>query len=135
MTGITKEQAFYILWGNGRNLKSTILNVLEDVIGEYAIKASTETFMAKRNSSTSGDLVRLRSARLVKAVETDMSSKLAENLIKVITGGDGIVAREIYQKDQQFDVEFKLLLATNNKPIISHTKHPTILNSWITIYL
>lgn len=122
MTGNTQEQCFFLLWGSGANLKTTLLNVQEAVLGDYARKADTSSFMKKDSRSASGDLVRLRGARFVKAIESDLGQKLAENLIKTVCGDDGIVCRQIYEREQEYNVEFKLLLATNNKPVINGTE-------------
>jgi len=131
MTGNTKEQCFFIFWGSGKNLKSTILNVQEEVLGEYSILSDTSTFMKKDTRGTSGDLVRLRSARFVKAIESDMGQKLAESIIKTVCSDDGIVCRNLFESEQEYNVEFKLILATNNKPEI----HGTDLGTWRRIKL
>jgi putative DNA primase/helicase len=122
MTGSTQEQCFFLLWGSGANLKTTLLNMQEAVLGDYARKADTNSFMKKDSRSASGDLVRLRSARFVKAIESDVGQRLAENLIKTVCGDDGLVCRKLYEDEQEYNVEFKLLLATNNKPRIDGTE-------------
>jgi putative DNA primase/helicase len=67
------------------------------------------------------DLARLRGARLVTAVEAEEGQRLAESLVKQITGGDRIAARFLYQEYFEFLPRFKLFLATNHMPQIGGT--------------
>ena len=55
------------------------------------------------------------------AVEPRKQGNLDEEVIKQMTGGDVIRARDIYQSDVIFYPEFKLWLAMNNKPRITGT--------------
>jgi putative DNA primase/helicase len=60
-------------------------------------------------------------ARLITAVEPRKAGHLDEEVLKQITGGDQIMARDIYQKNVVYYPEFKLWLAMNNKPRIIGT--------------
>lgn len=122
LTGSTKEQCMFICIGKGRNGKSTFLEVLRDVLGDYALNIQPETLMVKKqNNGASNDIARLRGTRFVTTVETADGCRLNESLIKQLTGGDRMTARFLYGEYFEFDPEFKIWMATNSKPIIRGT--------------
>ncbi|MBQ5470472.1 MAG: hypothetical protein IIT58_00450, partial [Treponema sp.] len=118
LSGDMSEQCMFILWGTGANGKSTFLNVLQNLFGDYATSTRTETFM-KKTSEQSNDLARLRNTRLVIASEAEENKAMSESLIKQITGGDRITARFLYGEFFEFIPTFKIFMATNHKPKIS----------------
>jgi putative DNA primase/helicase len=50
----------FILFGSGANGKSTFLNTIAHILGEYSMTAQTETFMKQQGDKMSNDLARLR---------------------------------------------------------------------------
>jgi|TergutMp193P3_1026864.scaffolds.fasta_scaffold53565_2 putative DNA primase/helicase len=123
VTGDTSEQTMFILYGTGANGKSTFINTLMALLGDYAIATPTETFMVRKGDQIGNDLARLRGTRLVTTTETELGKKLAEPLIKQITGNDRITARFLYGEFFNFTPTFKVFLATNHKPSIKGTDH------------
>ena len=121
LTGDTSEHALFLLYGNGANGKTTFLEVLRHVFGDYVMTADFGSFVVSRGSSVRNDLARLAGARLVTAVESEANRRLAEEVIKQITGGDTITARYLYSEHFEFRPQFKLFLATNHKPRIRGT--------------
>lgn len=121
LTGDTSEQVFFILYGCGCNGKSTLLNVLREIVGEYSMQTSTDTILEKNNGGIPNDVARLRGARLVTAVETQAGRRLAEALVKQVTGDEPISARFLRQEFFEFRPTFKLWLACNHKPRIDGT--------------
>lgn len=117
LSGDVSEQCLFILWGTGANGKSTFLNVLQNLFGDYACSTGTETFM-KKTSEQSNDLARLKGARLVTTSEAEQGKPLSESLIKQITGEDAITARFLYGEFFSFTPTFKIFMATNHKPRI-----------------
>jgi putative DNA primase/helicase len=118
LTGDTREQVFFILHGSGSNGKSTFVNVLRDLFGDYGRKTSTDAILEKQAGSASNDVARLRGARFVSAIETSAGKRLAEALVKELTGQDAITARFLYQEYFEFVPVFKLWLACNHVPVI-----------------
>lgn len=118
LSGDVSEQCMFILWGTGANGKSTFLNVMQNLFGDYASTARTETFM-KKTSEQSNDLARLKNARLVTTSEVEQNKPLSESLIKQITGGDQITARFLYGEYFSFWPTFKIFMSTNHKPKIT----------------
>lgn len=123
LTGSTQEQCAFFCYGNGRNGKSTFLEVISSVLGDYAVNIQPETIMVKRGSNTgaNSDVARLKGARFVTSVEPDEGMRLNESLIKQLTGGDKVTARYLYGNEFEFLPEFKLWMGTNHKPIIRGT--------------
>ncbi len=125
LTGDTSEQALFILYGSGSNGKSTFLEVVRRLLGDYSLHTPTETLMVKRGQSIPNDLARLAGARLVTAAETEDGHRLAEGLVKQLTGGDTITARFLNREFFDFQPTFKLFLAANHKPQVRGSDHAT----------
>ena len=123
LTGDTSEQVMFILYGEGANGKSTFLNTLFGIFGDYALQTPIQTLVAKRGFSIPNDLARLEGARLVAAAEAEDGQLLAESLVKQLTGQDRIPARYLYGEWFEFTPAFKIFLATNDKPEIRGTNH------------
>ncbi|WP_282801235.1 phage/plasmid primase, P4 family [Secundilactobacillus kimchicus] len=122
LTGSTKEQVMFILFGNGRNGKSIFIDTIADTLGNYARSMQADSIMVKNSSaSANSDIARLEGARLVTSSEPNDGLRLDEGLVKQLTGGDTVTARFLYGKEFEFKPEFKLWLATNHKPIIRGT--------------
>ena len=117
LSGDVSEQCLFILWGTGANGKSTFLNVLQYLFGDYACSTMIETFM-KKSSEQSNDLARLKGARLVTTSEVEQGKPLSESLIKTVTGEDELTARFLYGEYFSFKPTFKIFMATNHKPKI-----------------
>jgi putative DNA primase/helicase len=117
LTGITSDKALYILHGpSGDNGKSTMVDVIQLLLGDYAIRTPTETFLRKKEGAIPNDVAMLKGARFVWASENERGSRLSESLIKEMTGGDKISARFMRGEFFDFYPEFKPWLATNHKP-------------------
>lgn len=122
LTGRTDEQALAMAWGSGANGKTTLLKGLHSILGDYGQSVPLDTFMVNKHVDTARpDLARLRGSRLVAAVESDSGRRFAEGLVKQLTGGDTIVARRLYREHFEFTPTFKVVIATNHRPVIRGT--------------
>lgn len=121
ITGSIAEECFFLLWGAGQNGKSSFLETLSAVLGDYRAQTPAETLLQRRENAIPNDIARLRGARFVTTIETDDGKRLAEGLVKTLTGGDKITARFMRSEWFDFDPTFKIFLATNHKPIIRGT--------------
>ena len=122
LTGSTREQCIFFLYGDGSNGKSTFLDVLADLLGSYAMNAQSETITARNNANgPRTDIARLKGARLVTISECPADVWLDEAIVKQLTGGDTVTARYLYGREFEFKPEFKLIMATNHKPRIRGT--------------
>jgi putative DNA primase/helicase len=130
------EQLMFILWGRGKNGKSTTLEVLSNIMGGYAVNAAPESLMIHRNNEGArSDIARLKGARLITSSEGESSARLAEALIKQLTGGDVVTVRRLYETEFQFRPEGKIWLATNHKPEIRGTDEAIWRRIWLLPFI
>jgi putative DNA primase/helicase len=115
-SGATKEQCIFVLYGTGANGKSVFLNTISGVLGSYAATTPVETITARAHERHPEELARLRGVRLVSTAESESGHAFNESRIKLLTGGEKIVARFMRENSFEFVPQFKLWLATNNKP-------------------
>lgn len=120
-TGITRERLFAILYGFGKNGKTTLVELIQDVLGDYATNTDTETILTKRYQGVSNDVAALKGTRCVSAAEVEKGRRLAESKIKQLTGSDTVTARFMFGEFFSFRPRFKLWLSTNNKPVVQGT--------------
>ena len=123
LTGSTSEQCAFFLFGTGRNGKSTFLEIVRGILGDYATNIQPQTIMVnpKSGNAPSSDIARLKGARLVTSVEPNEGMRLDEGLLKQLTGDDVVTARKMFSEEFEFKPEFKLWMATNHKPLIRGT--------------
>jgi len=123
LTGLCDERCLFILYGSGRNGKSTFVETLASILGDFATRTPTETLMAKQHDGIPNDIAALKGARFVHAAESKEGRGLSEALIKDLTGNDTISARFMRAEWFTFKPEFKLWLSTNHKPVIRETSN------------
>jgi P4 family phage/plasmid primase-like protien len=121
LTGVIREHILLILWGSGRNGKSTFLNTLRTLLGPYAMKAPSELLMVSNTDRHPTERADLLGKRLIAAIETEQGRRLAEVFVKEATGGDPIRARRMREDFWEFEPTHKVFLATNHKPVITGT--------------
>ena len=116
LTAETQERCMFILQGNGKNGKSTFLNILREMMGYYGQNIPAQTLIAKNGFfGINNDLARMENIRLATGIETDEGQNISEALIKQLTGGkDPITARKLYEEFEQFFPVMKLFIMTNH---------------------
>lgn len=120
LTGKTDLENLFFIYGPTRTGKSTFLEALKGVLGDYCRTADFGTFLQEHKvGSPRADIARLRGARMVVSVEVEEGSQLASALLKMLTGGDTVTARALYQDSFEFRPAFKLWLAANAAPRVS----------------
>ena len=122
LTGDISEHALFFLHGSGANGKTTLMNVVLGVTGDYGKQAAPDLLVAKGNSHPT-ELADLFGARFVASTEVEDGRKLAENLTKQLTGGDRIKARRMRQDFWEFDPTHKIWLSANHKPEVRGTDY------------
>jgi putative DNA primase/helicase len=119
LTGDTSEQVLFLFYGPGANGKSTLVEAVRGVFGDYAQQADFVTFLSLRDDGRPrNDIARLVGARFVAAIEVESGKRLNESLVKQLTGSDTITARYLYREFFEFVPQFKIFLAANHKPAI-----------------
>jgi P4 family phage/plasmid primase-like protien len=120
LTGDVSEQMLPVLYGTGANGKSTVLNALLAVLGDYGMQAAPDLLVAKKGAHPT-ELADLFGMRFVASIEVEDGSRLAESLVKQLTGGDRIKARRMRQDFWEFEPTHKVFMACNHKPQVRGT--------------
>ncbi len=123
LTGDVSEQCLFLLHGLGANGKSTFIDVVSMLLGDYSQGADFETFLIHKNETIRNDLARMTGRRFISAIENEGERRLAEVLIKQLTGGDTITARFLFGEYFDFKPTFKIWLAANHRPNIKGTDY------------
>jgi putative DNA primase/helicase len=124
LTGDTSEQYFYILYGSGENGKSTFINTIMGMLGDYAITTPASAIMTKWNpDAIPHELAALPGIRMTSVSETSSGQKLNEQIIKQITGNDEIQVRRLHENLWRFKPICKFWMNTNHKPDIRGRDH------------
>lgn len=123
LTGNVGEQVLFFLHGRGANGKSTFLTTLLALLGDYGRQTEPDLLMARYGEVHPTGVADLLGARLAVTVEAEEGRRMAESLVKQLTGGDRIKARFMRQDFFEFDPTHKLWLAANSKPVVSGTDH------------
>ncbi|MHB9131016.1 MAG: phage/plasmid primase, P4 family [Armatimonadota bacterium] len=122
VTADVSEQCLFFLYGSGRNGKSTFIETLVRILGNYQVKAPTEMLMAKPyGAGIPNDIARLPGVRMVVAAEIEAGRRLAESRVKDLTGGDTLTARFLHKEFFDFPPTHKLWIYGNHKPTVRGT--------------
>jgi putative DNA primase/helicase len=120
LTGDVSEHVLPVLYGTGANGKSTILNALLAAVGDYGMQAVPDLLVAKKGSHPT-EVADLFGMRFVASIEVEDGRRLAESLVKQLTGGDKVRARRMRENFWQFDPTHKVFMAVNHKPEVRGT--------------
>jgi P4 family phage/plasmid primase-like protien len=123
LTGDVGEQCLFFFYGSGANGKSTLLTVLQALLGDYAKQAAPELLVSRGGDRHPTELADLFGARLVASVEVEEGRRLAETLIKQMTGGDRMKARFMKQDFFEWTPTHKVILVANHKPEVRGTDY------------
>lgn len=121
LLGIPDEK-FYIWTGiSGANGKSTLVNFLEHTLGDYTTSVDVSLLTNRRSNSSnaSPDIIRLRGKRIFTFQEPEHDDKLRTGILKQYTGGDTIVARELFKAPVTFKLQGTMLMCCNDLPSVS----------------
>jgi putative DNA primase/helicase len=117
LTGDTSEEVMFIIHGPTNSGKSTFVTAIQNVLGDYARQAQSDTLKARSQAGGIKDyLAELAGARLVVNTELEEHDRIATGMLKQITGGDLLRERQLYKASVQFRPQFKLWLSANSRP-------------------
>lgn len=116
LSGDTREEKLFMVLGPGGTGKSTFLESVRGILGDYSTVSDFETFTFKRDAGVRNDIAALAGRRMVVSIEVEQGRHLAEGLVKALTGRDTITARFLFREHFEFRPQFKLWLAANDPP-------------------
>lgn len=126
LTGRTSEQILNFWYGTGGNGKTTLMNIIQLLLGDYATTADTSLIMQRTHGGDGNRLsmlAGLRGSRFVTLSEVNDGEKLDEAAIKSFTGGDAITCRHLYEGFFTYTPQAKLVGFGNYKPHVRGTDH------------
>jgi putative DNA primase/helicase len=121
LLGLTGEEILIICFGFGSNGKSVFSNVVQRILGDYAVTAppSLLTARSKADPGLRNDIATVAGSRLVSINELQAGDRLDEQVVKSLAGREPISARFLRQEFFEFQPTFTPWLRTNHKPIIT----------------
>jgi putative DNA primase/helicase len=140
ITGETKEHKLFICWGKGRNGKSTLFDVICEVVGFDFVQSirSSALLLDKYSSDAATARAELLGIRMGILSETAQGARLDEAQVKMITAGDPVSARFLYQHGFTFRPIVKLWMFTNHKPQITDPSigmwHRVVLIPFLAVF-
>ncbi|MGW7319447.1 DNA primase family protein [Streptomyces sp. NPDC054865] len=124
ITGDVGAQVLPFLYGTGANGKSVLLDVMSQIMGDYASAAPPGFLMEKgKFSEHSTELTELHGRRIFVCSELKPTDKFNEARVKLLTGGDQIMARRMRQNFFTFSPTHKLWLLGNHRPEVGTGGH------------
>ena len=124
LTGKADFQAVIFCFGDGRNGKSTFIETLRLLFGDYFGKITSETLLSRGKyggNTTDYDMADLFGKRMVVGDELSRDRSFNESLLKNLTGGDEVRARQPREQFINFSPTHTLWMFGNHKPRISGT--------------
>jgi putative DNA primase/helicase len=115
------EQVFVLNYGTGANGKSTFMETIARLFGDYAETLPAEALTGqgqRRGDQATPELARLTGKRLVRCAELPRGESFRENTIKMVTGGDTMPVRHLHGRFFDLIPVFKAEGSCNEKPEI-----------------
>ncbi len=120
LTGSTIQQMLFFFYGQGANGKSTLVEVIQTLLGDYSWKADASLFLKRKQEGESQlKFGPLKGRRFVIGSEVEDGAELAAGRVKDLTGGDTMQGRLQYGLAFQFAPTHKLWFYGNTKPVIN----------------
>jgi len=120
------EKLLFVLYGEGNNGKTTLLEVIRDALGdkEYAGQVQVDSLMIRPKEAVSSnavntDLADLQGCRFVSSSEVEQGQRLSLSRVKYLTGLGQIKARRLRENMITFQPTYKLFLDCNHRPVIT----------------
>lgn len=120
LTGSMREEMLFVLYGNGQNGKSKILECIKDLLGDYGTTFSTKAMMRGRFDDSKED-AKLRGKRFILAEEIKNGSAWDEEKVKNITSAGTLSLKLVYKDAFEVRAQQKVFISTNYTPALDGT--------------
>jgi P4 family phage/plasmid primase-like protien len=121
LTGDVSDEVLFCHNGGGCNGKSTALEAMAAMLGDYAAVAPPGLFTARNFDSHPTEIAALHGKRFVTAIEQEANRALRESLVKSLTGGDTIRTRRMREDFWEMKPTWKIHIAYNRAPRLTGT--------------
>lgn len=116
ITGENSEKKFFICFGEGDTGKSTLWNIVAELVGDYLVRLPSTALTKSVSGRHPTDLMMLKGARLSISSEFDRSEHFNDAVLKEITGEQTMTARYCGRDSVTFPVTSKLVMMVNDIP-------------------
>lgn len=120
LTGNMREEMLFVLYGNGQNGKSKLLECVKDLLGDYGTTFSTRAMLRGRFDDAKED-AKLRGKRFVLAEEIRNGSMWDEEKVKNITSAGSLSLKLMYKDAFEVRAQQKVFISTNYTPSLDGT--------------
>jgi putative DNA primase/helicase len=121
LTGDVSDEVLICHNGGGCNGKSTALEAVAAMLGDYAAVAPPGLFTARNFDAHPTEIAALYGKRFVTAIEQEANRALRESLVKSLTGGDTIRTRRMREDFWEMKPTWKIHIAYNRAPRLTGT--------------
>lgn len=121
ITGLTVEPILPVLFGQGRNGKTTIVETIGHVLGPLAGPIPSEMLLDSGRftnaSAPTPELMDLRGLRIAFGSEIEENRRFSSSRVKWLSGSDTIIGRAPHDKySTKFQPTHTLILMSNHEP-------------------
>ena len=115
------NETITIMNGEGRNGKGVVSELMMKMVGGYGYTLPIHilTDKSKSGASANVDLALLNNKRFVVSREPEIDKMLQCGIIKELTGGNIVKARQIYSSNNDVNLRLSLFLECNDKPLLN----------------
>ena len=121
LSGSVRDELLWCHYGSGANGKSTYLDGLRFMLGDYADVAPPSFLAIRHGEAHPTELASLHGKRLVAAIEMEAGSRMRESLVKSLTGGDSIKVRRMREDFWSIKPTWKIHVSFNDAPRVNGT--------------
>jgi putative DNA primase/helicase len=119
ITGDVQEDLFVVFTSPGRNGKGVITEAIQELLGPFYSAINSGIIIDKQVSNIDSQWHLLEGKRIITVGETNPGDVLNLANVKIISGGDPIVARPLYGNPVTFNPRHQCILVTNDLPNIT----------------
>ena len=115
------NKTFVVMTGSGDNGKSINIDIIYNILGDYAKPLPTSLIFGKRTQSSSAtpELACINGIRFAALQESNEKDTINNGILKELTGNDKISVRALFKEQTTFKPQLKLCLICNKLPKIT----------------
>lgn len=120
LCGVNREQKCEFFTGTGANGKSTMMELIKYVFGEYYDTLPVTILSRKRagSSQATPELADKKGKRFIEIHEPEEDDKFNVGFLKELSASDNISTRQLYGAQFSYVPQFKIVICCNNLPHI-----------------